>query len=348
VAAARLTGNAMLETLAIALAERGLVPDAAIRAGIRHVLRRRVRDELRLDRRAAFERELDASPIALLPEHANRQHYDVPAELFELTLGPQLKYSACLFERPDATLAEAEEAMLALTAQRARLADGQRILDLGCGWGSLSLWIARRFPRARVLAISNSASQRAFIEARAPRNLEVRTVDVNELDLDERFDRVVSVEMFEHVRNHAALLERTARWLDDQGELFVHHFCHRTLTYPYETAGSDDWMARHFFTGGIMPSADLLTRHQRHLRVRERWLVNGLHYSRTLRAWLANLDRNAAAALPVLARAYPPGTERRWLMRWRIFHLACAELFATGGGEEWLVAHYRFERRSRT
>ncbi|MFN7955642.1 MAG: cyclopropane-fatty-acyl-phospholipid synthase family protein [bacterium] len=335
----------MIDSLLVELAERALVPDAAIRWGVRRILARRIAAEERLDRQEAFLAELDRSPVALVPDEANRQHYEVPAELFALMLGPQLKYSACLWESPRATLAEAEAAMLDLTCKRADIRHGQRILDLGCGWGALSLWMALRDPTCSVVAVSHSENQRRFIEARAPHNLAVITADVNELTFDRPFERVVSVEMFEHLRNHGELLRRIASWLAPGGKLFVHHFCHRRLAYPYETHGEDDWMARNFFTGGMMPSAELLLRHQQLLAVEERWLVSGLHYARTLEAWLARLDSNASAALPILARAYGAGTERRWLQRWRMFLLACAELFAANGGEEWLVAHYRFEKR---
>jgi cyclopropane-fatty-acyl-phospholipid synthase len=339
---------------AVSLVDRGLVPDPWIRFGIRRLLAARLREERRRlpaipeERLAAWKCATAEAPLAPLPEAANRQHYELPPEFFQLVLGPRLKYSACYFPPGVDDLAAAEEAMLALAAERAGLADGQRVLDLGCGWGSMSLWIAERFPRSTVLAVSNSLLQGAFLKAEAARrglgNVRHRVADINRLELDEAFDRIVSVEMFEHLRNYAALFARLARWLAPGGKLFVHVFCHRELAYPFEDGGPADWMARHFFTGGIMPSADLLPAFRGDLRLEEQWLLPGGHYQRTCEAWLANLDRERERALAILADAYGAADAPLWLERWRVFFLACAELFGYRGGDEWGVAHYRFGR----
>jgi len=335
----------------LALAERGWLPDAAIRDGIRRLLRRRLeRESAQADGTARLLEQLRTSPVALVPELANRQHYEVPASFFSIVLGPVLKYSCCLWQEGTRDLAQAEEAMLALTAARARLQDGQDVLDLGCGWGSFTLWAASRYPNSRFLAVSNSASQRAFITARAAArgltNVRVETADANHFEPPAgAFDRVVSVEMFEHVRNYSVLMQRIAAGLREGGELFVHIFCHRTLAYPFEVRDSSDWMAQHFFSGGLMPSFDLLTHVQDHLRLAERWAVNGRHYARTLEAWLARLDANRSAVRAALIDTYGAAHVDLWVQRWRIFFMACAECFAYGGGHQWHVAHYRFVRR---
>jgi cyclopropane-fatty-acyl-phospholipid synthase len=321
------------------LVDSGRVPEPVLRAGIRAVCALRLRDEARADRRA-FVDGLAAAPIAIATDAANAQHYEVPARFFALVLGPHLKYSSCYFPAGTVALADAERAMLELTAARAGLADGQAILDLGCGWGSLSLWAAARLPRARITAISNSAGQRAFIEAAAAArgltNLRVITADVRALALPARaFDRVVSVEMFEHMRNYRDLLARIAGWLAPGGALFVHVFAHRRHAYPFEDAGASDWMARAFFTGGLMPSVALLRRFQDDLRVTGEWQLDGTHYARTAEAWHANLLAHRDEAIEALGDA-------RSFHRWRVFFLACAEMFGYREGREWLVAHYRF------
>jgi len=345
--------------LAIAAVERGLVPDRVTRAAIRRLCGARLREAARAEARAAKARgrsamdafcdELRRGPIALVPEKANEQHYELPAAFFELLLGPRLKYSCCLFGGEGTTLAEAEEASLAATAENALLADGQEILELGCGWGSLSLWMAERFPAARITAVSNSTPQRTFIERRAAErgltNLRVMTADMNDFEADaEGFDRVVSVEMFEHMHNYERLLERIARRLRDDGRLFVHWFCHRKYAYAFGTENDDDWMGRYFFTGGLMPAEDLLGRFDHDLEVVERRAWNGDHYRRTAEAWLANLDARRGEATAILDDVYGRREAGRWLERWRMFLLAVAELFGYGGGREWFVSHQLLRR----
>jgi len=338
-----------------ALLDRGLVPDALIRFGIRRLLAQRLRDEWRrapadpAARLAQWVTRLSAEPVAFATEAANRQHYEVPADFFRRVLGPHLKYSCCLWPEGTETLAAAEEEMLAATARRARIEDGQTVLDLGCGWGALSLYLAERFPACRILAVSNSRSQGAWITAEAARrglgNVRHQVADVSAFAPAERFDRIVSVEMFEHVRNYAVLFERIASWLLPGGHLFVHVFCHRELTYAFEDEGPGDWMARHFFTGGLMPAAGLLPAFQGPLTLAEQWPVSGLHYQKTAEAWLAQLDASRNAVLSLFEQVYGAGQGRLWLERWRIFFMACAELFGAAGGEEWRVQHHLFTAR---
>jgi cyclopropane-fatty-acyl-phospholipid synthase len=339
----------------IALAENGLVPTPVLRAGIRHVVGRRLDQERRRTRSMEeWIRQMTASPVALDTPAANEQHYEVPPAFFEQVLGPHLKYSAAYWPEGVTALVEAEQAMLDLTIERAALADGQLILDLGCGWGSLSLEIARRYRKSAVLAVSNSARQRAFIEARARErgltNLIVRTADMNEFAAPTRVDRVVSVEMFEHMRNWPELLRRVHGWLAPDGALFVHVFAHVRYAYPYESEGSDDWMARHFFTGGMMPSDDLLPRVATDFEVEGHWTLDGTHYGRTADAWYVNLMVRRLAVQPILEAELGRKAARVTFHRWRLFLLACAELFNYGGGREWVVSHYllrpRVDRRA--
>ncbi|HOJ68354.1 MAG TPA: cyclopropane-fatty-acyl-phospholipid synthase family protein [Candidatus Hydrogenedentes bacterium] len=339
-------GNAMWQLLT-RWVDEGKVPDFLVRAGIRRLLRAREKSMPVDAGDAAFLASLYDGPIAIAVDRANEQHYELPSAFFEAVLGPRLKYSCCLFPTGVESLAEAEEKMLALTAVRARLEDGQRILELGCGWGSLSLWMAERFPGSRVLAVSNSSSQRAFILDRASQrgltNLDVVTRDMNEFDPGgERFDRVVSVEMFEHMRCWRRLLERIRGWLKPDGRLFLHVFCHREYAYPYEIRDASDWMARYFFTGGMMPSWDLAFRmgRQAGLEPEDRWMVNGGHYGMTCRRWLERMDAARPALAEVFQAAYGADAPT-WWQRWRIFHMACEELFRWRGGNAWFVGHYR-------
>lgn len=336
----------------IGLAEKGYLPDWLIRVGIRRLLAARLRQERRRggsQHVSELVQFLKRSPVALATEQANAQHYEVPAAFFDTVLGPRLKYSCCLYSDAHTRLAEAEETMLRLTCERAELQDGMDVLDLGCGWGSLSLWVAEHFPHCRVTALSNSTGQRRFIESRCAdlglRNLRVITANVADYLGTETYDRVISIEMFEHMRNYETLLHRIAGWLRPAGKLFVHIFCHREIAYTFDTAGVSDWMARHFFTDGLMPSFDLLGNFDRDLAITRRWQVDGRHYARTCEDWLMNLDANRARLLALLARTTSRSSAELMVRRWRIFLMACAELFRHAGGSEWFVGHYLFEPR---
>jgi cyclopropane-fatty-acyl-phospholipid synthase len=340
--------------------ERRRVPDWLIRTGMRRLMRQRLIDEGCADGERASQRfnalldELRASPIAIETDAANTQHYEVPASFFHAHLGPHLKYSCCLYPRGDETLEQAEHAMLALYAQRAQIKDGQTILDLGCGWGALALWLARHYPNSRIVALSNSHSQREFIESRAAatgvKNLRVVTGNVVKFDLEREFgngyfDRVLSVEMFEHMKNYGMLLQRISRWMRPDGKLFVHIFAHRTLAYHFQTKDSTDWMAKYFFTGGTMPSQALLLHFQHELQISQQWWVSGTHYARTAEHWLANLDEAREHVMPQLVLAYGADHAQLWFQRWRMFYMAVAELFGYAQGNEWGVAHYLFDKR---
>lgn len=346
--------------LGIDACERGLVPDAALRAAMRGLMAQRLEDESLNDAEQARQRlqalveELRQAPIAIDTDAANEQHYEVPAEFFHLHLGPCKKYSCALYPTGAETLAQAELAMLEVYAERAGLTDGQRILELGCGWGSLSLWMAQRFPQSQVVGVSNSNGQREYIEARARErgltNLTIITANITEFDfphagVEAGFDRVISIEMFEHMKNYQQLFAKVASWMNTGAKLFVHVFAHQTLAYHFEVKDSSDWMSKYFFTGGIMPSADLFLHFQDHLSVKKQWWINGQHYEKTANHWLENMDAARDRIMPVFEAGYGKADAALWFQRWRMFYMAVAELFGYEQGRQWGVVHTLFEKR---
>jgi cyclopropane-fatty-acyl-phospholipid synthase len=341
---------------AIDLLHTDRVPDWLTRLGLRIILRRSTRQRYRssIEERDAQRRDLiqklKRSPIATHPNDANRQHYRVPPAFFELVLGRRLKYSCCHWPKGIRTLDEAEDAMLSLSCRRARLRDDLDVLDLGCGWGSLSLWIAEHYPACRVTSVSNSPEQITYIEKRCRErgydNVETLVADVNHLRIDRRFDRIMSIEMFEHMKNYERLMGRIASILKPGGMLFVHVFSHREFAFEFEEDDPNDWMAQTFFSGGTMPSDDLLLHFQRDLHLIDHWRLSGAHYAKTLRAWLEKLDRHKPDVRNVLRQAYGPDHETEWLVNWRLFFMACEETWALRGGREYIVSHYLFEKPS--
>ena len=330
-------------------AERAPLPDVVIRAGI-NALCSRTASKLstgNAETDAAFAGEMAKRAIAENTDEANAQHYEVPAKFFALALGPNRKYSSCFYNDSDSTLQEAEEEALRQTVEHADLSDGQSILELGCGWGSLSLWMARQFPNARIVAVSNSNSQREYIEATAKSrgliNLTIVTQDMNAFDPKATFDRIVSVEMFEHMMNWRELMTRVRTWLSPDGRYFMHIFTHRSGAYLFDRADKEDWIAQHFFTGGVMPSHHLIQQYADLFEVEKEWRWSGVHYQRTALAWLANFDRNCDEIEAVFRPVYRADTSL-WMRRWRWFFLATAGLFGYADGSEWGVSHYRMKR----
>ncbi|MCF7689122.1 MAG: cyclopropane-fatty-acyl-phospholipid synthase family protein [Cephaloticoccus sp.] len=332
-----------------ALIEKNLLPDWLLRRGIRRLLAQRLREESARYDRTTYVADLKTRALAEQTQAANEQHYEVATPFYQFCLGPRLKYSGCLYPTGRETLAEAEEHMLALYAERAQLADGQHILELGCGWGSLCLYNAAKFPHAKITAISNSRTQKEYIDTEARKrgltNLRIITCDINAFDITpDQFDRVVSVEMFEHLKNYQLLFAHIARWLKPGGLLFTHIFTHRALSYHYVVRDASDWMSRYFFTGGQMPAHDLLPQFQDDLKLVQDWQVNGRHYQQTAEHWLQNMDRHKEEILPLFVDTYGREQAVKWWAYWRVFYLACAELWGFRQGEEWLISHYLFRK----
>ena len=333
--------------------EKDLKLDFLIRMGIRQLLKARLKnerkstEELQKQNLMLLISELKSSPIAVNTNDANSQHYEVPAEFYEIVLGPKLKYSSGYWQSNVDTLSDSEINMLRLTLERADIQNGQTVLDLGCGWGSFSLYAAERFPFSNIVAVSNSNSQREFIEKKARerrlKNLKVYTADINDFNPSEKFDRIVSVEMFEHVRNYKKLFSRIHSWLNEEGKLFVHIFSHHTFAYKFEVESEKDWMAKYFFSGGIMPSDNLLLYFSGNLKIAGHWKIDGTHYSKTLESWLANMDSHKAEIMNLFSETYGSEANKFWAY-WRVFFMACSETFAMNNGREWGVSHYLFQK----
>ena len=341
-------------TKLIELAESGIMPDFMIRSGIVKNCKNRIRNEVSYSieelsfRKQRWIAQMKNSPIALVPEKANEQHYEVPPSFFENVLGDNLKYSSGYWPKDDMTLNESEVAMLQLSADRAALRDGQSVLELGCGWGSLTCFMAEKYPSSSITAVSNSKDQKKYIEKRCEKkgigNVNIITADMNDFQTDFKYDRVVSIEMFEHMRNYKSLLSRIHNWLKDNGKLFIHIFSHQSLVYPFEDQNEADWMAREFFSGGMMPSHDLLLYFQDDLKIEQSWRMPGTHYEKTSIAWLNKMDVNRTKVKDILTETYGVDSVDLWIQRWRIFFMSCEKLFGYDGGSEWGVSHYRFTK----
>ncbi len=337
------------------LLESNKIPDFLIRIGIRKLLKQRLNDENKGDTEANQENlmllieELKNSPIAVNTQDANEQHYEVPTEFYKYCLGKHLKYSSGYWKKGVTDIDISEKDMLELTCQRAELADGQDVLELGCGWGSLSLFMAAKFPKSNFTVVSNSRTQKIYIDdqakSRGLANLKVLTVNINDFKIEDVFDRVVSVEMFEHMRNYQKLMRLVADRLKPKGKLFVHIFSHKEYVYKFEVKDESDWMSKYFFTGGIMPSDDLLLYFNESLTIEKHWHVNGTHYSKTSEAWLANMDKHKTNIMPLFEKTYGKDQALKWWVYWRIFYMACAELWGFNNGEEWMVSHYLFTKK---
>ena len=342
--------------LAFDLSEQGLVPDSVMRRGIKFLVKQRLKEihvddvEFMAEMQNKFIKHMQQAPVALVPEKANEQHYEVPAQFYNKSLGPLLKYSSAYWPNGVNNLADAEIAALEETCQHAQLQDGQEILELGCGWGSLTLWMASHYPGSKITALSNSHSQREYIEQQAHdqglTNITIITCDMNDFDIEKnRFDRVVSVEMFEHMRNWPELYKRVASWLKPGGRFFKHIFVHRTAVYAFEDNDASDWMSRYFFSGGMMPSDDLPLSFQDNLTFIQRWRWDGTHYEKTANAWLSEMDNHETELLPIFQELYGHTNAKQWWTRWRLFFMACAELFGYENGQQWWVSHYLFEKK---
>jgi cyclopropane-fatty-acyl-phospholipid synthase len=337
------------------LLEKNKIPDFLIRIGIRRLLKQRLKDEKKETPQAQKQHllmlveELKNSPIAIETKAANEQHYEVPTQFYQYCLGKHLKYSSGFWKEGVTDIDTSERDMLDITCERAELQNGQEVLELGCGWGSLSLFMSAKFPKSNFTVVSNSRTQKIYIDEQAKlrgiHNLTVLTIDINNFNIDKKFDRVVSVEMFEHLRNYKLLFNKIASLLKDDGKMFVHVFTHKTYAYKFEVKDDTDWMSKYFFTGGIMPSNDLFSYFNDDLKIVNQWIVNGTHYNKTSEAWLQNMDKHKAEIIPLFEKTYGKENAIKWWVYWRVFYMACAELWGYDKGEEWMVVHYLFEKK---
>lgn len=331
------------------LLEKDRIPDFLIRIGIRRLLKQRLKDEeAQKNNLPKLIEELKNSPIAIETKAANEQHYEVPTQFYQYCLGKHLKYSSGFWKDGVTDIDTSERDMLDITCERAELQNGQEVLELGCGWGSLSLFMSAKFPKSNFTVVSNSRTQKIYIDEQAKlrgiNNLTVLTIDINNFNIDKKFDRVVSVEMFEHLRNYKLLFNKISSLLKDDGKMFVHVFTHKTYAYKFEVKDDTDWMSKYFFTGGIMPSNDLFSYFNDDLKIVNQWIVNGTHYNKTSEAWLQNMDKHKEQIIPLFEKTYGKENATKWWVYWRIFYMACAELWGYNKGEEWMVVHYLFEK----
>ncbi|XP_047083230.1 (S)-coclaurine N-methyltransferase-like [Lolium rigidum] len=340
---------------ALAALERNLLPDAVTRRLTRLLLAQRLRlgylpsAPLQLQDLVLFAHSLEGMPIAIETDKAKTQHYELPTTFFKLVLGKHLKYSSCYFPHDSSTLEDAEVAMLELYCERAQVQDGQSILDVGCGWGSLSVYIAKKYRNCSITGICNSTTQKAFIEERCRENelsnVEIIVADISKFEMERSFDRIISIEMFEHMKNYKALLKKISGWMKEDTLLFVHYFCHKTFAYHFEDKNDDDWITRYFFTGGTMPSANLLLYFQEDVSMVNHWLVSGTHYARTSEEWLKLMDKNITTIRPIFEKTYGKESATKWIAYWRTFFISVAELFGYNNGDEWMVAHHLFRKK---
>ena len=336
------------------LIDKKIIPDALVRMKIRSLLKQRIHDESIEDKENQHGKlmdlvnELKSSAIAINTQDANAQHYELPTEFFKIVLGTHLKYSSGYWNKGVTEIDHSELDMLNLTCERAEIQNGMSILELGCGWGSLSLHMAKSYPESKIVSVSNSKTQKIWIDSQIEKfgiaNLEIITSDMNDFSTDKKFDRVVSVEMFEHMRNYKLLLAKINRFLNDKGKLFVHIFTHKELAYKFEVKDASDWMSKYFFTGGLMPSDNLLSYFNNDMKVEKHWRVNGTHYEKTSNAWLKKMDDNKAKIMPIMQNTYGKEDAVKWWVFWRLFFMACAELFGYKNGNEWMVSHYLFTK----
>jgi len=341
--------------LALDLSEAGYMPDVVLRRGMHSLVKQRLKQihasnpELTARDQVAFIEHMDVSPIAILTEKANEQHYEIPAFFYQYLLGDYRKYSCCYWDKSTMTLTQAEHLALLKTTEHAEIEDDMSILELGCGWGSLTLFLAEKFPNSQITAVSNSHSQRKYIteqtRARNMTNVDVITCDMNQFEAKQGYDRIVSVEMMEHMRNYQVLYEKISSWLNDHGKFFKHIFVHRSTPYAFKVNDQSDWMSQYFFSGGMMPCDDLPLWFQGHLKIENRWRWSGTHYEKTANAWLENMDNNREQIFPILQETYGVDIAEKWWNRWRMFFMACAELFGYRNGEEWWVSHYLFSKK---
>ncbi|KAI3468090.1 hypothetical protein Pfo_024753 [Paulownia fortunei] len=341
--------------LMLASLERNLLPDAIVRRLTRLLLASRLRSgyrssaDIQLSDLLHFAHSLREMPIAIKTEKPKSQHYEVPTSFFKLVLGKHLKYSCCFFPDKSSTLEDAEKAMLELYCERSQIRDGHSVLDVGCGWGSLSLYIAQKYPNCQITGICNSITQKTHIEEQCRdlqlQNVEIIVADVSTFDMEASYDRIFSIEMFEHMKNYQDLLQKISRWMKSDGLLFVHYFCHKTFAYHFEDVNDDDWITRYFFAGGTMPSANLLLYFQDDVSIVNHWIVNGKHYAQTSEEWLKRMDQNLSSVKPIMESTYGKDSAVKWTVYWRTFFIAVAELFGYNNGEEWMVAHFLFKKK---